>query len=98
MDFGPPTLLPNGLRLGKKWECTNDGTCCPSDDKVRAKWSTYDDCFKECGQGKWKCLVAAGIPGRKHCTPDPSGTIAPAAGCTHSDCANTCEAQCVANG
>jgi hypothetical protein len=98
MDFGPPTVLPNGLRLGKKWECTNDGTCCPSDDKVRAKWATYDDCFKECGQGKWKCVSAHLHPKRKRCTPDATGTITGAAGCQNSDCAVACEGQCVSSG
>jgi hypothetical protein len=85
-------------KLGSKWECTNDGTCAPSDDPVRAKWSTYDDCFKECGQGKWKCVSATDDPKRKHCTPDATGTISPATSCEQSDCASACEEQCVSSG
>jgi hypothetical protein len=92
MNFGPPTILPNGLRLGTKWECLNDGTCGPTDDPGRGKWTTYDDCFKQCGQGKWECVISKGSgvrAGAKHCTPHSTGTITSADGT-----ATTCEAKC----
>jgi hypothetical protein len=79
---------------GRRWECSNDGSCVPSVDPVRARWGTQDACFKECGQGKWACTrpspTARARAGAHHCTPDPLGRIEGGA----NGSAAVCEAQC----
>ena len=79
----------DGAAVPKKFECLNDGTCGPSDDKERAKWTDYNTCASECGGGNWKCVkgVAGARAGAHHCTPDDAGTAAKGS-------AGACEAAC----
>jgi hypothetical protein len=92
-DFMPPVLPSRRnhpkLKLGSKFECLNDGTCGPSDDPVRAKWSTGAACTKECGSGKWACKKGKANHGFHYCTPDAAGTAA-------TGSAGACETACKA--
>lgn len=101
-----PSPFPSaGLVLGRghgsssagtsaRWECTNDGSCVQSTDATRARWTSHEACFAECGQGRWACKRPApghgARPSAHHCTPDPAGAVSGGVNGT----AGPCEAAC----